>query len=106
MEVDIEEFGKLDLRIGEIVSAEEVKGSDKLIKLEVDIGELRQVVAGVREWYDPKELVGKKVVLLANIEPIKLFGIESKGMILAAQDEKTVSILTVDREVKRGAKIR
>lgn len=104
--IDLKDFETLDLRVGEIIEAEEVKGSDKLIKLKVDIGEVRQAVAGIKKWYYPKELVGKKVVFLANLEPTVIFGIESQGMILAAQDDEGVSVLTVAGGVENGAKIK
>ena len=73
--------------------------------LTVHIGEPVTVVAGVKQWYEPDDLVGKKVVLLANLEPITLRGVKSQGMILAAQDEHGVSLLTVDREVKPGSQV-
>ncbi len=103
--IPYEDFGKLDLRVGTIIEAENHPKADKLVVLKVDIGEPVTVVAGVKQWYPPSELVGKKVVLLANLQPINLRGVESRGMILAAQDEKGVSLLTVDREVKVGSKI-
>jgi methionyl-tRNA synthetase len=106
MEIDLKDFKGLDLRVGEVIGAEDVKGSDKLIKLMVDIGKTRQAVAGVREWYAPEELVGKKVVFLANLEPAVIFGVESRGMILAAQDANGVSILTVDSSVENGTRIK
>lgn len=106
MEIDLQDLKRLDLRVGEVIEAEEIQGSDKLIKLKVDIGETRQAVAGVREWYSPEELVGKKVVFLANLEPAVIFGVESRGMILAAQDEEGVSILTVDSSIENGTRIK
>ncbi len=106
MEIELKDFEALDLRVGEVMEAEEVKGSDKLIKLKVDIGETRQAVAGIRGWYTPEELVGKKVVFLANLEPAVIHGVESQGMILASQDEDGVSILTVDSSVDNGTRIR
>ncbi len=99
------DFEKLDIRVGQIMEAEKHPKADKLVVLKVNIGELVTVVAGIKPWYDPTELVGKKVVLLANLEPINLRGMESRGMILAAQDAKGVSLLTVDRDVNVGSKI-
>jgi methionyl-tRNA synthetase len=83
--ISIEDFAKIDMRVGEVKVAEKVKGADKLLRLEVDIGsELRQVVAGIAEAYTPESLVGRKVVLVVNLQPRKLRGLESNGMIVAA----------------------
>lgn len=101
--IEDEDLKKLDLRVGEIVAAEEIKGSEKLLRLEVDLGtERRQLVAGIKTAYSPSELLGKKIILVANLKPAKLFGVESQGMLLAAQDESTISLLTPDREVQKG----
>lgn len=102
--ITFDEFQKLDIRIGKIVTAENIKGSDKLVKLEVDIGEKRQVVAGIAQSHSPEELIGKQVVLLANMKPAKLFGVESRGMILAADGDGAV-LLEPEKEVKEGAKV-
>ena len=105
--IDIKEFAKLDIRIGRIVKAENIKGSKKLMKLEVDIGdEVRQIVAGVAEVYKPEELVGKLVPVLVNIKPAKLMGVESRGMVLAADVNGKPVLLHPDREVPPGSKIR
>ncbi len=83
--ITIDDFLKVELRVGEVKVAEKVKGADKLLRLEVDIGtEVRQVVAGIAKAYDPEKLVGRKVVIVANLAPRKLRGLESKGMIVAA----------------------
>jgi len=103
--IPYEDFEKLDIRVGEILEAENHPNADKLVVLKVDIGEPVTVVAGIKQWYDPSELVGKKVVILANLEPITLRGVKSQGMILAAQDERGVSLLTVDKEVDTGSKV-
>jgi len=106
--VSFEEFSKMDLRIGKITKAEAVPQSRNLIKLLIDIGggELRQAVAGIAQHYSPKDLEGKQVAVIANLQPKRMFGIESNVMILAAEDEKTVSMLLPDRSVKVGSKIR
>jgi len=106
--VSFEEFSKMDLRVGKITKAEPVAGSKNLIKLFIDVGggETRQAVAGIAQYYSPKELEGKQVAVIANLQPKKLFGIESNVMILAAEDEATVSMLLPDRAVKVGSKIR
>ena len=105
--VSFEEFSKMDLRIGKITKAEAVPQSRNLVKMTIDIGgESRQAVAGIAQHYSPKDLEDKHVAVIANLQPKKMFGIESNVMILAAEDEKTVSILTPDRQVKAGSKIR
>ena len=106
--VSFEEFTKMDLRIGRINKAEPVSGSRNLAKMLIDVGggEIRQAVAGVAQYYDAKALEGKLVAVIANLQPKKMFGIESNVMILAAEDEKTVSILLPDRPVKIGSKIK
>jgi len=106
--VSFEEFSNMDLRIGKIMKAEAVPQSRNLIKLLIDIGsgELRPAVAGIAQHYSPKELEGKQVAIIANLQPKRMFGIESNVMILAAEDEKTVSMLLPDRPVKVGSKIR
>jgi len=103
--VSIEEFANLDIRIAKVVSAEPIKGSKKLYKLIVDLGgEKRQVVSGIAQFYTPDELVGKDVALIANLAPAKIFGVESRGMILAAGDE--ASLLVPARPVEPGTKVR
>ena len=105
--VPFEEFTKMDLRIGKITKAEAVSQSRNLIKMTIDVGgELRQAVAGIAQYYSPKELEGKHVAVIANLQPKKMFGTESNVMILAAEDEKTVSVLLPDRPVQAGSKIR
>jgi methionyl-tRNA synthetase len=86
--ISIEDFAKIDLRVGQVKVAEKVKGADKLLRLEVDLGtEVRQVVAGIAEAYAPETLIGRKVVIVANLAPRKLRGLESNGMIVAASAE-------------------
>ena len=103
--ISIEEFANLDIRIAKVVSAEPIKGSKKLYKLIVDLGgEKRQVVSGIAQFYTPDELVGKDVALIANLAPAKIFGVESRGMILAAGDE--ASLLVPLRPVEPGTKVR
>ncbi|GAB6148264.1 methionine--tRNA ligase subunit beta [Stetteria hydrogenophila] len=105
--IDYEDFAKVDLRVGKVLSAERVKGSRKLIKLIVDLGsEKRQILAGLAKWYSPEELVGKYVVVVANLKPKKMMGLESQGMILAAcgEDSKP-ALVTVEGEAKPGEKV-
>ncbi len=105
--VSFDEFSKMDLRIGKIAKAESVVGSKNLIKLLIDVGgETRQAVAGIAQYYSPKDLEGKHVAVIVNLQPKRMFGLDSNVMILAAEDEKTVSVLQPDRPVKAGSKIR
>jgi methionyl-tRNA synthetase len=105
--IDLNEFAKLDLRIGKIENAERVEGSKKLIKLEVDVGdETRQLVAGIAEEYNPESLIGKLVPILANLKPVKLMGVESQGMILAVEVNGKPILLHPDVEVPAGSRIR
>ena len=106
--ISFEEFAKVDLRVAEIVNAEKVEKARKLLKIELAIqGEKRQIVAGIAEHYKPEELIGKKIIVVYNLEPAKIRGIESNGMLLAAEDgEGKLSLLTVDRDVESGARVR
>ena len=103
--VSFEEFQKLEIRIGRVLTCEPVKKSDKLLRLMVDIGtEKRQIVAGMQQFYKPDELIGRDVVVVTNLAPAKIFGVESNGMILAAGD--SASLLVPLRGVEPGTKIR
>ncbi|HOP24235.1 MAG TPA: methionine--tRNA ligase [Defluviitoga sp.] len=106
--VKIEDLKKLDLRVAEVVNAENIEKSDRLIKLIIDIGPLgqKQIIAGIKEFYSPESLINKKIVVISNLRPAKLMGELSEGMLLAAKDENgNLSLLTVDREIAAGAKI-
>jgi len=105
--ISIEDFAKIDLRVAKVLEAEKVEGSDKLIKLKVEMGsETRQVVAGIAKHYSPENLVGKRVVIVANLKPAKLKGIESQGMILAASNDSDLAIVTLDGDIDSGSKVR
>ena len=104
--ISLDEFGKVDLRVARIVSAEPIPKAKKLLKLEVDCGERRTVVAGLSQSYSPSDLIGKSVVLIANLQPAKLMGVESQGMILAAVDDEGVAVLTLDRSCPPGVVVR
>jgi methionyl-tRNA synthetase len=93
--ISYNDFAKLDLRIAKVVMAENIDGADKLLKLTLDVGELgeRIVASGIKEWYQPKDLIGKTVVYLANLEPRTLRGIESHGMIIAAGGDEAILLL-------------
>jgi methionyl-tRNA synthetase len=104
--ISIEEFRKIELKIATVKSAEPHPNADKLMVLQVDLGgEQRQIVAGIRNHYGPEELVGKQIVVVANLEPAKLRGLESQGMLLAASDEGGVIILTPEKSVQPGARV-
>ena len=104
--ISTEDFGKIVLKIGKVLTAERVEGSDKLIKLQVDTGEVRQIVAGIGKSYTPEELIDKKIAVVANLRPAKIMGIESLGMLLAADTNGTLSILIPDKEIKEGEVIK
>ena len=104
--VSIREFQSLDLMVGEIVSVENVEGADKLYVLQIDIGGRQvQTVAGLRQHYSADELRGKKVIVVANLDPAKIRGIDSQAMLLAAIDGGTVSLLSIDKDVGVGSKV-
>lgn len=104
--IGIDEFKRMDLRIGLVKSAEKIPGSEKLIKLTVDLGELgeRQIIAGLAKWYKPEDFVGKYIVVIANLKPKKLMGFESQGMLLATDTDPPV-IIVAEKPVKPGARL-
>jgi methionyl-tRNA synthetase len=105
--IGIEDFMKVDLRVGNIVSAERVEKSEKLVKLKVDIGtETRQVVAGIGKSYMPEDLKGKAIVIVTNLKPAKLMGVESQGMLLAANNGDALAVVTFDREITPGTRVK
>ncbi|MEQ8201482.1 MAG: methionine--tRNA ligase [Syntrophomonadaceae bacterium] len=105
--ITIEDFGRLDLRVAEVVACEKMKKADKLLILTLKVGEEeRTVVSGIARHYTPEEMVGKKVVLLANLKPTKLRGVMSHGMILAASDDKDVDVLTITKDIGSGERVK
>lgn len=105
--ISLDEFKKLDLRVGKIVKAEPIAGADKLLRLEVDIGsETRELVAGLAQYYTPEQLIGRQIVILANLKPRVLKGVESQGMLLAADVNGEPVLLWPDREVPPGSIVR
>ena len=101
--IKFQDFQKIELVVGEILEAKKIEGSEKLVLLKVDIGdEVRQIVAGIGNFYQPEDLVGKEIVVVANLEPKKLMGYESQGMLLAAVKEDGEVVLVVP-EKKTGA---
>ncbi len=108
-QIGIEDFAKVDLRVAKIVVAERIPKADKLLRLEVDLGyERRQILSGIAEWYAPEELVGRKIVIIANLAPRKMRGLESRGMLLAAsvgEGGKPV-LATFGEEIAVGTRLR
>ncbi len=105
--IDYDYFSKLKIRVAEVVEAEKVEGADKLLKLQVSLGEeKRQIVAGVAMYYSPEEMVGKKIVMLTNLEPATIRGVESNGMLLAADIDGQAVILQPEKDVPAGSKIK
>jgi len=100
--IDIETFAKIDLRVATVVKVEPVPKAKKLLKLEVDMGDTRTIVSGISGSYVPDELIGKQVIIVANLKPAKLMGVLSQGMLLAAVEGKTVTVATLDKRVKPG----
>ncbi|MGG2085604.1 methionine--tRNA ligase [Priestia aryabhattai] len=106
-EITIDDFMKVELRIAQVTQVEPVKKADKLLKLQLDLGyEKRQVVSGIAKFYKPEELVGRKVICVTNLKPVKLRGELSQGMILAGEDENGLSLASVDQNLANGTKIK
>lgn len=105
--ITIEEFARLDLRVAEVIACEKMKKADKLLILSLKVGEEeRTVVSGIAQHYTAEEMVGKKVVLLANLKPVKLRGVMSHGMILAASDDKQIDVLMVSKDIDSGERVK
>ncbi len=113
--ISFEEFQKIELKVAKIIGAEKVKDSEKLLKLQIDLGdgpsassgqEIRQLVAGIAKFYQPEDLIGKEIIVVANLEPRILFNLESQGMLLAADKDGEPILLMPDKEVPPGTKIR
>lgn len=105
-EITIEEFAKVDLRVATVVKAEAVPRAKKLLQLEIDLGQKKTIVAGIAASYPPEELVGKQIIVVANLKPAKIMGILSNGMLLAAVDKKRTTLATLDGKVKPGTALR
>lgn len=104
--ISIDDFKRLDIRVGEILSATRVPGTDKLIELEVDIGsEARHLITGIYPLYRPVDLVGRRIIVLANLQPRRVKGVESQGMLLAAEWDGEIGLLTLDKDAPSGARI-
>jgi methionine--tRNA ligase beta chain len=106
-QINYEDFKKVEIKVGEILEVEEIPASEKLLKLKVSFGDdERQILSGIKNYYeDPQVLVGKKVPFVTNLEPRKMMGLESQGMILAVHDEENFSLLEVDSKIKTGTQV-
>ena len=105
--INFEEFQKIELKVAKVIQAERIEESEKLLKLQIDLGgEKRQIVAGVAKFYQPEDLEGKEIVVVANLEPRMIFGLESQGMLLAADVNGKPVLLKPDEEVPPGTKIK
>ena len=107
--ITYEDFSKLDIRTATVIKSEAVEGSEKLIKLTLDVGEgvERQILTGIKKWYSPEDFLGKQIVFLANLEPRKMMGEESQGMLLAVEnsDEEKPILLVAENEVEDGSTV-
>ncbi|HBC47952.1 MAG TPA: methionine--tRNA ligase [candidate division Zixibacteria bacterium] len=104
--VSYDDFAKIEFRTAKIIFAEKVEGANKLLKLQIDLGgETRQIVAGVAQYYSPEEITGKMIIVVANLEPAKIRGVESNGMLLAAKSGNDLVLLTTEKDIPPGAKI-
>jgi len=108
MTISFEDFKKIEIKIGEIISAEEVEGSEKLLKLKVSFGsEERQIISGIKNYFEsPNSLIGKKCPFVVNLEPRVIFDLESQGMILCASDENNFSLLEATSPIDPGSPVK
>lgn len=105
-QISFQDFKKMDLRVAKVLEAERVEGTDKLMKLQIDLGsEKRQIVAGIAEVYTTDDMTGKYIVVVANLEPATIRGVESNGMLLAANISGRPEIVTFDKEVQPGTPV-
>jgi methionyl-tRNA synthetase len=104
--VSIREFKRLDIRTGTVKEIEQIPGSDKLYKLQVDMGDhIRQIITGLVEYYNADEIKGKVICVICNLKPAKIFGNESKGMLLTAEKDGKLALLTTERSIPNGSRI-
>lgn len=106
MNVNLEDFKKLEIRIGKILTAEKIENADRLLKLEVDFGEFkRQIVSGIAEFYQPEDLIGKECPFIVNLEPRTFMGVESQGMLFAVKVDDKAVLLHPDQDVPQGSTV-
>jgi len=105
--ISIDTFSQVDLRVGQIVTAERIPNADKLLRLEVDMAEAspRQLLAGIAEWYAPDSLIGRKIIVVSNLQPRRMRGLESQGMLLAADADGQPMLATVPSQTPNGARL-
>lgn len=104
--ISIGDFEKLDLRVAEILEVDDHPNADRLYAMKIKIGEEeRSLVAGIKKHYTKEELIGKKIIVIANLEPVELRGVKSEGMLLAASEGDNVVLVTVDKDIESGAKL-
>ena len=107
--IAIENFQQIELRVATILAAERIEGADRILKLQIDLGtEQRQLVAGIARFYPPEELVGKQIVVVANLQPAVIRGVESQGMLLAASnaDGSELAIVTPQKPIPNGSRVK
>jgi methionyl-tRNA synthetase len=107
--ISFSDFQKLDLRVGKVVKAERVVGSDNLIRMEVDLGKeygVRKILAGIAKWYKPRQISGKKFIFVANLTPKQMMGELSNGMMLCADNDSEVGIIPVNKKIQEGTVVR
>jgi methionyl-tRNA synthetase len=107
-EISYDDFAKLDIRMGTVIAVEKIENADKLLKCTIDFGDMgeRTIVSGIAEWKTADDLVGKQLPYIVNLAPRMLRGVESQGMLIAASDENGVALITPEREVPRGTKLK
>lgn len=104
--ITFEDFEKIDLRLAKIISAERVDGSEKLLKIQAEIGEeKRQIIAGIGKFYAPEDLIDKTIVVVANLEPRMMMGLESQAMLLAVKDGENLSVIVSEKQMLSGLKL-
>lgn len=105
--ISIDDLRRLDIRVGRVTNAEPVRRTEKLLKIQVDLGggKTRQIISSIADYYTPQELVGKKIIVLMNLKPAKFSGELSEGMLLAAETEDKLALLTVDRDIEQGTPV-
>lgn len=106
--ISFDKFLQTELRVARVIEAARIEGTDRLLRLKLDVGELgpRQIVAGIAETYEPEQLVGKKIVIVANLKPARIRGVESQGMLLAADSDGRPVVVTFGEDVAAGTRVR
>ncbi len=105
--ITIDDFKKVELKVAKVLSAENIEGSEKLLKLQIDLGsEQRQILSGIAKYYQPADLVGRLIVIVSNLEPRQMMGLESNGMVVAAGDGEVIALLQPDKDMAPGTSIK